>query len=142
MHGDVREPETILGAAALRDTLDLTRPVVLTRNALPHLVPDSREPGEIVRRLLRPLPPGSYLVLTHATADFAPELVARVARVYQGAAEGQLRSREEVLAFFDGLELVPPGLVASRSRRPESEAAAARYTDADCASRMGVARRP
>ena len=142
VHGDVREPEGILRAEALRDTLDLTRPVALSLNALLHFLPDGERPQEIVRRLLEPLPSGSYLVLTHATADFSPELFEQVTRVYQATSEGQLRSREEVLAFFDGLELVPPGLVPSRSWRPESEVKEARYTDADCASWVGVARKP
>lgn len=142
VHGDVRDPESILTSKALRDTLDLSRPVALCLNALLHFIPDSRRPREILRRLLDAVPSDSYLVLTHATADFDPDLLERVSRVYGASAEGQLRSREEVLALLDGLELVSPGLVPSRNWRPDSESERTRHTDADCGSWVAVARKP
>lgn len=112
---DLRKPETILEHPTLRGTLDLDQPVALLLVAILHFFPDSAgddDPFRIVRRLVDALPSGSYLTLTHATADFAPtewNAFLRVTRDQNGI-PGQLRSREEVLGFFDRLDLVAPGL--------------------------------
>lgn len=144
VHGDVREPEAILAAAELREALDLDQPVALTLNALLHFLPDARRPREIVRRLLEPLASGSYLVVTHGTADFTrPEVNERLRACYNSAvSEGQMRSRDEVAAFFDGLELVEPGVVVSRDWRPVDERTRSRHTDEECGFYVGVARKP
>jgi len=108
---DVTAPETILAAPELRDILDLTKPVALSLVALLHFVPDDRDPDSIVRTLVDALAPGSYVVLSQVTGDFAPEETGRVVDVYR--ARGipfQTRSFDEFSRFFRGLTLIDPGV--------------------------------
>ncbi|MEE6260700.1 SAM-dependent methyltransferase [Plantactinospora sonchi] len=117
---DIRDPGSILDAPELRDTLDLGQPVGLTLVAVLHFVRDHENPYGVVRRLVDALPSGSYLVLSHGTYDGLPAGV--VERLEQAnAASGGLsrtRSRAEVDRFFEGLELVEPGVVPVAEWRP------------------------
>ncbi|RKN10904.1 SAM-dependent methyltransferase [Streptomyces radicis] len=107
----------VAGAA---ETLDLDEPVALSLIALLHFVPDEQGAYGMVRRLLDALSPGSALVLTHGTGDFDPAVMERVAQIYRGSGIGaQARSREELAAFFDGLDLVPPGIEVPHRWRPD-----------------------
>src|SRR5262245_19335690 len=107
---DLRDPDAILHSAQLRQTLDFTEPVGLMLLAILHFLPEEADPYSIVARLISELPAGSYLVAAHATSDYLPpELVADIAAGRHG--EGRLRTKEEFTRFFDGLELVPPGIV-------------------------------
>jgi hypothetical protein len=115
---DLREPEKVLNEA--RGGLDLAQPVALLLIATVHFIPDEDDPYGIVTRLVAALPPGSYLVMSHATSDFLPpDLVADIATGRHGT--GKLRTREEFARFFDGLELVPPGIVPVAEWRAEDE---------------------
>ncbi|MFE9251379.1 SAM-dependent methyltransferase [Streptomyces sp. NPDC007088] len=117
---DVREPEELLARAGKH--LDLTRPVALSLIALLHFLPDSQDAYGIVRRLVAALPPGSHLVLTHSAYDLFPEALEKSAADYRAAGiEMALRGRPEVARFFDGLDLVPPGLVTASEWHPETE---------------------
>lgn len=117
VHGDVREPGKIITAA--RETLDFTRPIALSLVALLHLVADADEPRRIVRELLEPLPPGSHVILSHATGDFDPDTWERVVEVYRrGGTAAQVRSRAEFTGFFEGLEPVDPGVVLAAEWHP------------------------
>ncbi|WP_405824507.1 SAM-dependent methyltransferase [Streptomyces sp. NBC_00838] len=107
---DVREPRAILDGA--RACLDFRRPVALSLIALMHYIPDDDGPYDIVRTLLDALVPGSYLMLSHGTFDFHKELEAEITGTYtKGEIALRFRTREEVARFFDGLDLVEPGLV-------------------------------
>ncbi|WP_422770072.1 SAM-dependent methyltransferase [Plantactinospora sp. WMMC1484] len=121
---DLREPGSILDAPELHATLDLTRPVGLTLVAILHFVRDFEDPYGVVGRLVRALPAGSYLVMSHGTYDGLPaEAVAKLEAA--NAATGGLsqpRSREEFSRFFTGLDLVEPGVVPVGDWRPESGA--------------------
>ncbi|MFD5656476.1 SAM-dependent methyltransferase [Streptomyces hirsutus] len=109
---DVRSPGEIVDHA--RTVLDFGRPVALSLIALLHFIPDDQEPRAIVGELLSALPSGSYLVLSHAASDRHAELAARVTAEYAlaGIRLG-FRTRPEVTRFFDGLDLVEPGLVTA-----------------------------
>jgi|SRR6266508_3606587 len=122
---DLREPEAILDHPETREMLDLDQPVAILIVAILHFVPDEVKPVEIVGRLRDAMAPGSYLVLSHATGDFhPPEVKAKVARMYDRASSPMvLRSRAEVERFFDGLELVEPGLARVSTWRPEDGSA-------------------
>jgi len=112
IQADVRRPEEILGHA--RAFLDFSRPLALSLVALMHFIPDDEDAYGIVRTLVDALPSGSYLVLSQGTADFHPELASRVTGTYgKGGIRLALRSHAEVLRFFDGLDLVDPGLVVA-----------------------------
>ncbi|GHJ38689.1 SAM-dependent methyltransferase [Streptomyces sp. TS71-3] len=120
VEADMTDPGTILAAPEIRDTLDVDRPVALTVIAIVHFVLDKDDARGIVSRLMEPLPSGSYLAMSIGTADFAPDEVARVAREY--AARNmpmRLRTHVEAEQFFDGMELVDPGVVQVHKWHPD-----------------------
>jgi hypothetical protein len=145
---DVTQPDTILNAPELKETLDLSQPVALSLVALLHFVPDTCDAHGIVDRLFSTLPSGSALVICHGTADLATEATQKVQELYrQSGMEFQLRSKEEVERFFTGLDLVEPGIVPLPSWRPDSEEGmprigAAVANDADAPAWVGVALKP
>jgi S-adenosyl methyltransferase len=120
IQADLREPEKILADPAVRGTLDFSQPVALMLVAILHFIGDADDPAGIVSTLLEGLPPGSYLVASHGTADFNPEGVDGMVRAYQaGGVTLQARSAEEFgRVFFSGLDLVPPGVVLLTEWRP------------------------
>jgi hypothetical protein len=126
--------------AGAKENLDLARPVGLLLFAVLHFFEDQADPYGIVRRLLGALPSGSYLVLSHITADYEPERWAGFAEVMrkQGIPT-QLRSQPEVARFFDGLELVDPGVVPILRWRPTEQVD---LTDAQVSLYGGVGRKP
>ncbi|MFF7895732.1 SAM-dependent methyltransferase [Streptomyces sp. NPDC007907] len=118
LQADVRDPDAILEGA--RKILDFGRPVALSLVALLHFVSDEEGAHDLVRRLLSELPSGSYLVMTHATADFTPEeSEAATAKLRAAGVTLALRSREEFTRFFDGLDLVEPGVEVPHRWHPE-----------------------
>ncbi|WP_443054285.1 SAM-dependent methyltransferase [Streptomyces sp. IBSBF 2435] len=145
VQADVTDPDSILSDDALTATLDLSRPVALSLNALLHFVPDDRDPYGIVSRLMAALPSGSALAISHCTPDFAPEVWAEVEGVYRhGGTPLQVRSREEVERFFDGLELIDPGIAIADDWRPEETARPEMpaVSDADVSLWAGVGIKP
>lgn len=87
VEADAADPTTLLASPALTATLDLTRPIALSLNAVLHFFPDARDPYALVTHLTTALAPGSHLVLSHVTADFDPEGIARAIQVYASAAD-------------------------------------------------------
>ena len=118
---DVRSPEKILLDPAVRDTLDFSQPVALLLVAILHFVEDDDDPYAIVKELVSALPAGSYLVLSHATFDpLDPETIAAMNAVNEGIKPRfSPRTLGEVSRFFDGLELLEPGIVSVSEWRPE-----------------------
>jgi S-adenosyl methyltransferase len=108
---DIRDPDEILSQAA--DFLDFGQPVALTMVAILHALPDADDPYGIAARLVDAAPSGSYLAISHLASDIQPEATAEFERRMneQGAETYQFRSYAEVSRFFDGLDLVDPGLV-------------------------------
>ncbi|WP_405611953.1 SAM-dependent methyltransferase [Streptomyces sp. NBC_00076] len=118
LQADVRDPDAILEGA--RKVLDFGRPVALSLIALLHFVSDEDGAHELVARLLSELPSGSYLVVSHATADFTPEeSKAATEKLKAVGVTLALRSREQFARFFDGLELVEPGVEVPQLWHPE-----------------------
>ncbi|MFJ9737994.1 SAM-dependent methyltransferase [Streptomyces sp. NPDC101166] len=118
LQADVRDPAAIVEGA--RKILDFDRPVALSLVALLHFVPDEDGAHDLVGRLLAELPSGSYLMMTHATADFTPEeSAAATAKLKAAGVTLALRSREEFARFFDGLDLVEPGVAVVPDWHPE-----------------------
>ncbi|MFD4558221.1 SAM-dependent methyltransferase [Streptomyces sp. NPDC058469] len=118
IQADAREPGKILAAA--KEHLDFEQPIALSLVALLHLVADEDDPRGIVGELLNSLTPGSYIALSHATGDFDPETWERVVEVYRkGGTPAQVRSRGEFTSFFEGLELVAPGIELAARWHPE-----------------------
>ncbi|UED88544.1 SAM-dependent methyltransferase [Streptomyces profundus] len=117
---DLTEPAAVFAALEKDGCLDLARPVGLSLHAVLHFVTDAQDPYAVVDGLLARLAPGSYLSVSHCTGDFAAEPWREVMDLYRGwGTPTQVRSRAAVLRFFDGLELVDPGLVVAHRWRPE-----------------------
>ncbi len=120
---DLRDPAAILGAPELLGTLDLSRPVALSLVAIFHFIADEEDPYGIVRRLIDHLPSGSCLVLTHGTADFDPQAEALTEAYRKQGVHAQTRTREQVTRFFDGLDLIDPGVQIVHRWRPDDRVA-------------------
>lgn len=119
VEADVNDPESLLTAVEASEVLDFERPVALSLNALMHFVPDAQDPYDIVGRFLDALPTGSALALSHCTPDFDPETWDRVTAIYtNGGTPVQFRARKDVARFFDGLELIDPGVCVGHRWRP------------------------
>jgi len=119
---DLREPEGILTNPAVAATLDLNEPVALMLVGILHHLRDDDDPYHIVTTLLKALPSGSYLTVTHPSADFDPAgMNAVAATAEQSGIPYVTRSRAEVERFFAGLELVEPGVVPILGWRPDPD---------------------
>jgi hypothetical protein len=119
LEADLRDTGKILAEAA--SMLDLTQPVAVLLNAVLQFIPEDADPGGIVTMLVDAMPPGSFLVLSHPASD-----LGREARPDPGSPLGRLlagpvtrRSHDQVSRFFDGLRLLPPGLVRLPEWRPD-----------------------
>jgi hypothetical protein len=111
LYADLRDTGKILAGAA--STLDFSQPVAVLLVAVMHFIPDADDPYGLVARLMDAVPPGSYLVLAHGATDIEPEAVAEMMQRYNtlSSASLTLRSRQQVTRFFDGLDLIGPGVV-------------------------------
>jgi S-adenosyl methyltransferase len=120
VHADLRDPGQILDAAA--QTLDFSQPIAVMLLAILHVLPDSEEPYRLVSRVMAAVPAGSYLVISHPASDIHTASVTELARRFNerlGPVQSQGRTREEVSRFFDGLDLVPPGIITTPKWRPD-----------------------
>jgi SAM-dependent methyltransferase len=118
---DLRDAGRILAEAAL--TLDFSQPVAIMLMAILQHIDDAEDPYRIVSTLLGAVPSGSYLVISHPAADIDTEAMAQMAeRLNRLMAEKvTFRTRAQVAGFFDGLELVEPGMVRVQQWRPNTE---------------------
>jgi hypothetical protein len=134
--GDLREPGAITGDPAVRAHIDFTRPVAIMLIAVLHFLDDSSY--GLVESVMAALPPGSYLALSHATPDHTSDDVHReVEAVYErSSAALTMRTRAEVTRFFDGLDLVEPGVVGVADWQ------ATDHPEARTLCYCGVARKP
>jgi hypothetical protein len=136
---DLRDTEKLLrGAAGL---LDLSQPLALLLIGVLQLIPDENDPHAIVHQLVEAVPPGSWLTVFHPASDIIPEQAREAARRVstRSATPTTLRSRAEVLRFFDGLELLEPGVVQVHRWQPGSAAA---DDGEQVAGWAGLARKP
>jgi S-adenosyl methyltransferase len=124
IHGDLREPEPILEGAAA--TLDFTQPVAVVLIGVLHFLRDSDDPHGILARIVEALAPGSYLAIGHLASDINPEEMSALAERYDESVDEVMvvRSHAEVTRFFDGMEIVDPGVVPLDQWRPTDPAAA------------------
>ncbi len=122
---DLRDPKKILDGAGRQ--LDLSRPVAVMLMAILQHIDDEDDPHSIVATLMGAVPSGSYLALSHPANDIDAEAMAKMAGVLNQmmAEKVTFRDRAGVVAFFNGLELVEPGLVQASKWRPVTEAEAA-----------------
>jgi hypothetical protein len=125
LDADIRDTAALLDQAAA--TLDLSKPVALVLVSVLHTIADQEDPHGLVARLIAPLQPGSFLLLTHVASDIEPEAMAEMARRVNRAVARPTTPRDyaTVARFFVGLDLVPPGIVRVPEWRPHSELEAA-----------------
>ncbi len=143
VHGDLCEPDRILEHPELKATLDFTEPVALTLLTILHWLPADADPYAIIRRLLAAVPSGSYLVISHVTADFDPPALGAV-RNDLGSKGSNVtpRTKDQITAFFDGLELVGPGVTLVEKWRASAEDEPQDTADDVVPLYVGVARKP
>ncbi len=110
VQADLRDADRLLGHPLTRELIDFTEPVGLLVLAVAQFIPDQDDPWGLVRRYVDALAPGSYLALSHGTADRQDERKAdHAAEVYASSSSpAQGRTKLEIERFFDGLEIVPP----------------------------------
>jgi hypothetical protein len=136
---DLRNPERILAQA--KQTLDFTRPVAVLLVAILHAIGEADDPHRIVATLVDALPSGSYLTIAHWATDQArPGAVTKVGDIAKEMSHHQYtaRTEDEIARFFDGLDLVEPGLVRVQDWRPGPDD----ETDIDMVEFAAVARKP
>ena len=145
IQADLRHPGAILSHPDLGKTIDLSRPVALMLILVVHFVPEAEDPYAHVATLTDALAPGSYLVMTHATADFwPPEVAAKMDATAKGEDSRsrdpfQFRDKAAFSRFFEGMELISPGIQSVpdwRSDLPPEE----RASPAEAISYGAVAR--
>ena len=138
--GDLREPDKILAQA--ERSLDFGKPVALMLLGIVHHIPDTEQAYSIVRQLVSALAPGSFLAINHSTSAIhgaaMEEAVAHWNRV--GTPSMTLRTPEQIARFFDGLDLLPPGVVSCSRWRPDVTPVGGEPAEVD--EFCGVARKP
>jgi hypothetical protein len=119
LDADLRDTAMILDRAA--ETLDFTQPVAIMLIGILHLILDEDEPHALVRQLVNAVPAGSWLVIAHPASDVVEEAVTMVRHLQaRTPMRAKLRDRAEIARFFEGLELLPPGLVQLHRWYPDS----------------------
>ncbi|WP_214321437.1 SAM-dependent methyltransferase [Nonomuraea sediminis] len=116
---DARDVDAVLGHPALVRVIDFSRPVAVLAIGLLHLFSDRDDPHGLVRQYMEVLPPGSHLAVSNMMAAPNPQAKALEAMLLATMGTGHFRSREAIERYFDGLELVEPGVVHLPEWRPD-----------------------
>jgi hypothetical protein len=118
---DMQDTDAILADPGLRALIDFGKPVGIMIVSMLHFVPDEDDPAGIIRRLIAPFPDGSYVAMTHATAD-GSRRVSDAASIYDRATTRvHIRTREQIADMLAGLALVEPGVVWTPLWRPDPD---------------------
>jgi hypothetical protein len=119
IEADVRNPQAIVEAAAA--TLDFTKPVAIVLSGIINFVVDDAEAHAVVDQFVGAVPSGSYLLISHPTTEVNGPAVEESMRQWNesGAAPIRTRTVEEIRGFFDGLDLLDPGVVTCTAWRPD-----------------------
>ncbi|MBQ0928236.1 SAM-dependent methyltransferase [Saccharopolyspora endophytica] len=122
VRADARDPEAVLASDEVTALLDPGQPVAVMMVALLHFIGDDSAPREMIARYRDALAPGSFLCISHATDEGRPDVAGEHADLYKQRTATPLtfRSRAEIGGFFEGFELVEPGLVFMPQWRPVS----------------------
>jgi len=142
--GDLRQPERILGEPVVRNLLGSGEPVALILAFVLHFIVDDQQARRVVRMLRDALPKGSYVVISHGTVEhLPPAILDKLVRLYSTTSQPiRIRSRAEIGEFFEGLELVEPGLVYVPLWRPEESGDLLLDRPEESSGFAGVARKP
>jgi hypothetical protein len=125
IHADLRQPDVILANSELRSLIDFSEPVGVLMLAVLHNVSQEDDPAGIIAKFRDQMAPGSHLAISQFTSDSHPGAMEQLESVYAETPWPKtLRSREELLTFFDGFELLPPGLADMEQWEQGTEAPA------------------
>ena len=142
---DLRKPQEIVNHPEVSRLLDFGRPVALMLVAVLHFIEDTDDPQAAVAELREALAPGSLIIITHASYEGIPlseEEAGGAVGVYRDIRNPLvMRTREEISRFFEGYEMVEPGLVSMPDWRPEEPAARAQEDPFAFSGYAGVGRR-
>jgi hypothetical protein len=122
LQADIHDPQYVLRHPLTRATLDFSQPVALILNAVLHFFADEEEPGKIAETVLEALPSGSYVAASHGTPEYSPprRVDGGVGAYQQGGMPVHLREGSDFARLaFNGLTLVPPGVVVVSEWRRE-----------------------
>ena len=142
IQADLRDPAAILASPVVREVLDFSQPIALMTVAVLHFIQDESKPAAILATLLDALPSGSYLTASHVTGEHLPTGAAATTRTYRSSGVPlQVRDSDEFARLaFDGLDLVPPGVVLVSEWRPDTTGP--RPAPSEVNVYGGVARKP
>jgi SAM-dependent methyltransferase len=120
VRADLREPDSIFDRIGALGLLDLTKPFAVLLSAVVHHLSDRDDPGRVMAAVRERLSPGSYLLLTHFLyEDESRASALERAFLHGGLGSGRFRTWDQLRGYFDGLELVEPGLVYANDWRPD-----------------------
>jgi O-methyltransferase involved in polyketide biosynthesis len=141
VEGDLRRPADILADPELRRLIDLSQPVAFLLVGVLYFLTDEDKPFDVVATLREAMAPGSFLAISHVLSDESPETMTEAQEIYRSVLRRSgdaRRTRAQVRSFFDGLDLLDPGLVSVRDWRHDDTA------DLSAVTWMvgGVGRRP
>jgi hypothetical protein len=123
VQADLRDAAAIFDDPRAKRLLDLSQPIGVLMVAMLHFVLDEADPANIVALYRKMMPPGSYLVVSHATHEGRPDQTGPHTELYRRAgAPLTMRSRRELETLLDGFDLVSPGAVFLPLWRPDSPA--------------------
>jgi S-adenosyl methyltransferase len=135
--GDLRDVDAILDQ--VRQKVDFGQPIAVLMLMVLMMVPDSDHPHELVNRLMAAVPSGSYLVISHPASDISAQSMADMTeRLHRTGPPLTPRTHTDVSRFFNGLDLLAPGVVALPDWRPETSDIRPAVATGWC----GVARKP
>jgi len=122
IEADLTDPCSVLGHPDARRVLDFSQPIGLLLLGVLNFLPDDRDPNRLLAQYRDALAPGSYIAMSNVTADIRPdEIHAALELMKKGGNQFYPRTREQFTSFFDGLELVKPGVVTFPRWRPDSQ---------------------
>jgi len=121
LKADIREPERILGSPELNGLVDLARPVGIIASAILHHITDDEHPLAIIRRFRDAVPAGSALFISHFRTLGDPDSAALEEVMLEAFGRGVWRTTDQIAEYFDGTELVEPGVVPCAQWRPDKE---------------------
>jgi SAM-dependent methyltransferase len=136
VQADIRQPEMILEGPDVSRLIDFDHPVGVLCVAVLHLVSDAEDPAGIIAQFRDRMRPGSYLVLSQFSSESDQQAIAALRAVAAGTpVETYFRSQDQILRFFDGFELVEPGLTSVQEWRPDTISAPTRLKIAGAVGR-------
>ncbi|RKN10670.1 SAM-dependent methyltransferase [Streptomyces radicis] len=143
IQADFRDTDAIFAHPDVQRLIDFDEPVGALFVSVLHCIPDSSDPWDVIRRVVDQLPSGSFLVINQLVSDDAETRKRLTDFLVEstGGNWGRLREPHEVERYFEGLEILDPGLVEISTWRPDSELGPKQKTD-EWIEFGGVARKP